>query len=267
MTDTKPTEKAEFGKTASDYASWRAGFPPSFSAAMTARGIGLKDQQIVDLGTGTGTLARGFAAAGASVTGLDSDPDMLVQARALAADAGLIINFQLATAEATGLDDASADIVTAGQCWHWFEPRATTSEIKRILRPGGTIVIAHFDWLPFKGPDGKGNVVHASERLILKHAPDWRGAGGLGIYPLWLHHLARAGFTSIETFSWDEDAIYSHAGWRGRIRASAGIAALSEGARTIFDDQHAAMLVRDFPAEPLSTPHRLWAVTAQTLKD
>lgn len=267
MTDTKPTQKAEFGKTASDYAAHRAGFPPSFFDAMKARGLGAANQTLVDIGTGTGTLARGFAAAGASVTGIDADPDMLREARSLAAGENLTIKFHEATAEATGLKNASADIVTAGQCWHWFDPRGATTEVRRILKPGGTIVIAHFDWLPAKRSGGRVNVVHASEQLILKHNPDWRGAGGLGIYPLWLHHLAQAGFTGIETVSWDEDAIYSHAGWRGRIRASAGIAALSREARTTFDDAHAAMLTRDFPAEPLVTPHRVWMVTAQNPGD
>lgn len=257
MVNTKPTETAEFGKTAGDYASHRAGFPPSFFEAMKKRGFGKKGQHLVDLGTGTGTLARGFAAAGAHVTGIDADPDMLSQARSLAENEGRIITFREATAEVTGLEESCADIVTAGQCWHWFEPRAATAEVRRILKPGGTIVIAHFDWLPLKG-----NVVHASEQLILEHSPDWRGSGGLGIYPLWLHHLASAGFSGIETFSWDEDAIYSHEGWRGRIRASAGIAALSEEARGLFDAEHAALLTQGFPAEPLRIPHRIWVATA-----
>lgn len=259
MNDLKPTDKPEFGRTASDYAAHRAGFPPSFFAALKARGFGLAGQTIVDLGTGTGTLARGFAGSGANVIGIDADPAMLDEARRLGVAESLTVDFIDAKAEATGLDAASADIVTAGQCWHWFEPRDATSEVRRILKPGGTIIIAHFDWLPVKG-----NVVHASEQLILKHAPDWKGAGGLGIYPLWLHHLKSAGFEDIETFSYDEDTPYSHAGWRGRIRASAGIASLSEEARAAFDAEHKALLEREFAEEPLLAPHRIWAVHART---
>lgn len=255
---TRPTREPEFGRTASDYASHRAGFPLSFFEAAKARGFGLKDQTIVDLGTGTGTLARGFAEAGALVIGIDSDPAMLSEALTLAAGANLAIDFHQATAEATGLEPEIADLATAGQCWHWFEPRAATLEVLRILKPGGTLLIAHFDWLPLKG-----NVVHATEQLIVEHNPSWRGAGGLGVYPLWLHHMKSAGFTGIETFSYDEDAKYSHEGWRGRIRASAGIAALSEKARAKFDEAHTAMLTREFPAQPLITPHRVWAVFGQ----
>ena len=55
----------DFGKTSSDYSKHRAGFPPSFFVRLRERGIGLSRQRILDLGTGTGTLARGFASAGA----------------------------------------------------------------------------------------------------------------------------------------------------------------------------------------------------------
>ena len=56
--------QADFGKTAQDYAQFRAGFPPSFFERLDTFGIGSAGQRIVDLGTGTGTLARSFAGQG-----------------------------------------------------------------------------------------------------------------------------------------------------------------------------------------------------------
>ena len=70
-----------------------------------------------------------------------------------------------------------------------------------------------------------------------------------------------AGFEDVETFSYDADVPYSHEAWRGRIRASAGIAASlppEEVAR--FDAEHAALLAERFPADPLVTPHRVFAL-------
>jgi SAM-dependent methyltransferase len=44
-------------------------------------------------------------------------------------------------AEATGLDDASVDLVTAAQAFHWFKPPRARAECLRILRPGGMAAI------------------------------------------------------------------------------------------------------------------------------
>ena len=56
--------QADFGRTVSDYSTHRAGFPPLLFDKLGERGIGADGQRILDLGTGTGTLARGFAMRG-----------------------------------------------------------------------------------------------------------------------------------------------------------------------------------------------------------
>ena len=61
--------------------------------------------------------------------------------------------------------------------------------------------------------------------------------------------------------SFETDVPYTHEAWRGRIRASAGMAAsLLPEKVAAFDAEHAALLARDFPADPLAVPHRCWAV-------
>jgi SAM-dependent methyltransferase len=244
-----------FGRTAEDYRRHRAGFPDAFFERIAAFGVGLPGQRLLDLGTGTGTLARGFATRGASVTGLDPSDDMLSQARALDAEAGVTVDYVTASAEATGLEDAAFDVVTAGQCWHWFDRPRAAAECMRLLKPGGALVIAHFDWLPLPG-----NVVEASEALMLEHNPDWIGAGGTGIYRRWPTDMAVAGFGDIESFSFDVAVPYSHEAWRGRIRASAAIgASLADEKVPLFDEAHAAMLAERFPDDPLAVPHRVFA--------
>src|SRR5437870_4642083 len=64
----------DFGAAAPDYARHRAGFPPSFFARVAVTG------RMLDLGSGTGTLARGFAAQGAQVVAVDRSAAMLAQA-------------------------------------------------------------------------------------------------------------------------------------------------------------------------------------------
>ncbi len=257
MTD--PSTTVDFGRTAEDYARHRAGFPSSLFERLGAFGVGQEGQDVVDVGTGTGTVARNFALRGCRVTAIDRAPALLDQARQLDAKAGVAVEYRVAAAEATGLTGSSYDVLSAGQCWHWFDRAAAAAEARRILRPTGTIVICHFDWLPLPG-----NVVEATETLILQHNSRWRGAGGSGMYPKWATDVAVAGFGAIETFSYDLDVSYSHEAWRGRIRASSGVAAsLPEEKVQRFDADHARMLARHFPDDPLQVPHRVWALVAR----
>ena len=105
-------------------------------------------------------------------------------------------------------------------------------------------------------------MVAATEALILAHNPAWAGAQGTGLYPAWLSDLATAGFAGLETASFDIDQPYSHTAWRGRIRASAGVAAsLPEDEVARFDSALERLLRTDFPDDPLQIPHRVWIAT------
>lgn len=252
-------ESFDFGKTATDYGRYRAGFPTEFFERLVAYGVGQAGQRVLDLGTGTGTVARGLALRGCVVTGLDRSDALMAEARRLDAEAGVSVSYLTASAEATGLPDSSFDVVTAGQCWHWFNAPAAAREALRVLAPSGTLVICHFDWIPLTG-----NVVAATERLIERFNPEWRLGGGNGIHGEFLGDISLAGFHDLETFSFDIDASYSHEAWRGRIRASAGVgASLPPEQVAAFDAELKRILEHDFPADPLAVPHRVWALVAR----
>lgn len=246
----------DFGRTAQDYGRFRAGFPVAFFDALEARGWIAPGLRALDVGTGTGTVARGLAERGLDVTGTDPAAALLEQARALAAEDGVSVRWRVGRAERHEEPDAAFDLVTAGQCWHWFDRKAAAAEAARVLVPGGRIVIAHFDWLPLPG-----NMVEATEALILTYNPSWTMGGGTGLYPHWLADLAGAGFGALETFSFDVAQPYTPEAWRGRIRASAGVkASLDEAAIARFDADLADMLATRFPGDTLLVPHRVWAV-------
>jgi SAM-dependent methyltransferase len=259
-----------FGLTSEDYARHRAGFPDAFFERVLEIGLVRAGDSLVDLGTGTGTLARGFALRGCTVIGLDISAQLLEQAKDLNEREGLAIDFRFAKAEATGLPDASADVVSAGQCWHWFDRPAAAAEVMRILKPAGRVLIAHFDWLPLKD-----NIVDATEKLIGKYNPKWYEAfaNGSGLHPQWLRDLGEAGFLELQSFSFDLDVPYSPDAWRGRIRASAGVgASLPDEEVGRLDSELKSMLAEDgriwAGQEPgarsvLNIPHRVFVVHAR----
>jgi SAM-dependent methyltransferase len=250
----------DFGKTASDYARHRAGFPEAFFDRLIRDGVARETDRVLDLGTGTGNVARGFARRGCDVVGLDPSQALLEQAERLDKEAGLTIRHVQATAEQTGLSPESFDLVAAGQCWHWFDRPKAAAEAGRVLVRGGRIMIAHLDWLSLPG-----NVVEASETLIGEHNPtfEWaaNGVGTAGVYPNWFGDLTSAGFESIESFTFDVRVPYSHEAWLGRIRASAPVgASLPPDRVAAFDADHRHILQERFPDEPLQIPHRVFAV-------
>lgn len=253
--DIDPTS---FGNAAADYATHRAGFPPALFDRLEAFGIGRAGQAVVDLGTGTGTVGRQLAARGCEVIGVDPDRRLMAEGAAIAESEGIEVAWREGTAEATGLADDTADVVTAGQCWHWFDRPAAVAEIRRLLRPGvGRLAILYLDWIPLPG-----NPVAATERLIEAHNPSWIMGGGYGMWPQWVPEVQAGGFADIETFSFDLDVGYTPEAWRGRIRASAGITVLDEAAKSAFDTELASMLERDFPGDVVPMPHRVWAMVA-----
>jgi len=246
----------DFGRTAADYDRFRPGFPDAFFDRLVERGWIVAGHRALDLGTGTGSLALGLASRGLDVTGLDIAPELLVVARSSAAEGGLSARFIEGRAEATGLDDSKFDVVSAGQCWWWFDSDAAIKEARRILAPGGRLLICNFSYLPLPG-----NVAERTEALILEHNPGWPKAGWRGVHPEQVKALDYGGFAQIESFSYVVDVPFSPEAWRGRMRTCNGVgSALSSGQVERFDCDLAELLTKEFPGE-LCVPHRIFATS------
>lgn len=246
----------DFGARAADYRRHRQGFPEAFFERLAALGLLRPGLTAVDLGTGTGSVALGLARRGLSVVGVDFSAAMLEAARQNAT--GLPVRWLEGRAEHTGLEASAFDLVTAGQCWHWFDRQAARAEVRRLLRPSGTLVVAHLDWVELPGA-----VLEAALRVVGRFGqfPERALLGSFATYPRWLDELAAGGF-AVESFSFDVALAYDHAALAGRLRASAALCEL--GAETLdrFDDAYAREVAPRF-AEPLRVPHRVYAVLAR----
>lgn len=250
----------EFGRAAVDYSTYRAPYPEELYDRLEALDVGLDQGSILDLGTGTGFLAHGFAQRGYDVIGLDVDLALLAQARRANRNMKPTVDYVRAVAEEIPFRSGTFRVVTAGQCWHWFERDRVAREVRRVLTAGGELVITHFDWLPIEG-----SVVAATEKLIIEWNPEWQLAGGNGLYPAWLRNVSEAGFEDVETFTFDVDVPYTHEAWRGRIRASNGVGgALSDEEVTGFDSALSELLSARFPDEPVAAPHRSFTLLCRS---
>jgi SAM-dependent methyltransferase len=243
----------DWGLTSPDYARYRPGPPDELYTRLQALGVGLPGQRVLDLGTGTGVVARALAERGAIVAATDISPAQIEAARRLAAREGLAIDFRVAPAEEPPFAEHQFDVATANQCFLYFDKARTIAALKRVLVAGGRLVASHFSWLPEVDA-----IAAASEALVLKFNPNWQAAGYDGRVtpmPAWVPpDIVLEGF-----FIFDVDVPFTHEAWRGRIRASRGVgAALSADQVTAFDQEHAALLAAIAPPE-FSIKHRVGA--------
>lgn len=247
-----------FGPTAHDYARYRTGFPPELFDGLAARGVGLPGHRVVDVGTGTGVLARAFAAAGCTVAGVDVAPELLAEAERCGAGEAAV-SYHRAPAEDTGLPAGAWDVVSAGQCWHWFDRPRAIAEARRLLTTGGALVICYRDFSTEPGTVGA-----ASLQLARTYNPDWPEVGGLAENPHWRDELAAAGFGDLHGFAFDTVVPFTHEAWRGRMRSASGIGAtLTPDRINAFDADLARLLHDRFPDQPLQIPHRVDALMAR----
>jgi ubiquinone/menaquinone biosynthesis C-methylase UbiE len=212
MTSPK-NSRLDWGKTAADYAAHRHGFPETFYARLAAMGVIRPGLRVVDLGTGTGTVARELAQRGCDVIGVDLAGPMLEQAHHLAREANLLTQFMQARAEATGLRSGCCDLVSAGTCWHWFNRPAAAQEARRLLRPHGAIIIAAMDIADTPGSIGAALTELFQEFYGLSREALLKARDRMTFnWPAWLDDLTVADFTGFECFGFEPALAYTHEG-------------------------------------------------------
>jgi len=250
----------DFGRYSDDYSAYRPGPPASFYQKLDAM-IRIRGSRSLDLGTGPGTIALELGARGSAVVGLDLSPGQIAAAQRVSRERHLetSVHFGIARAEDTGLAANAFDLVTAGQCWHWFDSGAAMREIQRLLRPGGSLAIVHYSYLSAHSP-----VARDTEALILEFNPSWKMAGSTGMFPGRIDELLQGGFEPVEEFCYHHDEEFSHARWRGRMRTCNGVGSggLSVPEVRRFDETLGRLLLGRYP-DPLTVKHRVWCAVAR----
>jgi SAM-dependent methyltransferase len=130
-----------FASTTAFYERYRPGYSPAFFSTL-ARTLGLDgSQRLIDLGTGPGLLAIGFAPFVAEIVGVDPEPAMLAEAGKAATRAGVTLELIEATTETLPQDIGAFQVATIGRALHWMDPEVTLLILDRIVAPAGVVLI------------------------------------------------------------------------------------------------------------------------------
>ena len=204
---------ARFTGRVADYAAHRPSYPPELIGLLAREGVLKPADVVADVGSGTGLLTALLLANGNTVHAVEPNAAMAEEARA---QLGSNARFHAvpARAEGTGLPDASCDVITAAQAFHWFDVDAARTEFARILRPGGFVVLIwnmrRLDSTPF---------LRDYEALLLRFAAeDYRKVSGG-----WADEEAIARFfapSRFEVRALEYRQVFGFDGLRGRLLSS-----------------------------------------------
>ncbi len=160
-----PTER--FSDRVDDYVKYRPHYARDVVTALRVS-CGLKPvHMIVDVGCGTGLLAKIFLENGNRVIGVEPNGNMRRAGEEYLSD---FASFSMVdgSAEATKLPALCADFLIAGQAFHWFQPDATRREFARIVKPAGWVVLIWHDRDTEATP-----FLRAYEEFLLTHSTDY----------------------------------------------------------------------------------------------
>jgi SAM-dependent methyltransferase len=131
---------ARFDARVSNYAAHRPGYPPGVVEFLRDELKLAPTSAVADVGSGTGILTELLLREGCRVFAVEPNDAMRAAAESALRGYPNFVSVR-GTAEATTLDDASVDFVTAAQAFHWFDAAAARAESRRVLRPGGWAVL------------------------------------------------------------------------------------------------------------------------------
>ena len=232
----------DWGKTSSDYAKFRDIYPLEFYQKITSRKLCMNGQNVLDIGTGTGVLPRNMYHYGAKWTATDISENQIEQAKFLSKD--MDIEYFTVPTENINFNDNSFDVITACQCFWYFNHEKIMPNLYRMLKSGGSILVLYMAWLPFED-----KIAGASENLILKYNPEWSGSGET-IHPIAIPECYKEKFNLVYHEEYPIKVSFTHDSWNGRIKACRGIgASLTESEIAMWEKEHKKLLAEIAPAE------------------
>ncbi len=230
----------DWGRTSADYAKYRDIYPQEFYDKILGRGLCKDGQSVLDIGTGTGVIPRNMYRYGAKWTGTDISHGQIESAKKLSK--GMDIEYYAISTEKLDFPEASFDVITACQCFWYFDHEKVSPMLRKMLRADGRFLLLYMAWLPFED-----RIAGESEKLILKYSPNWSGAREK-IRPIDIPPCYLRDFELVHSEEYLLSVPFTRDSWHGRVKASRGIgASLSDVEIESFEAQHRELLRKIAP--------------------
>jgi SAM-dependent methyltransferase len=216
-----------FSSRVDNYLKYRPHYPKAVITALKERTGLLPRHLVADVGSGTGFSAELFLDNGNFVYGIEPN-----RAMREAGEKYLTTykNFRSldATAESTGLPAASVDYIVAGQAFHWFKPDLAHEEFKRILKPGGWVVLLWNDRQTEATP-----FLAEYEQLLLEFGTDYTEINHKNVDANRVHEFfrgseARARLVRAIELQFENNQTFDYAGLEGRLLSSSYVPNVGE---------------------------------------
>lgn len=232
----------DWGRTSEDYAKFRDIYPQEFYDKITEKNLCIKGQNVLDLGTGTGVLPRNMYQYGANWVGVDISEKQIEQAVILSAQQNMNINYISSSTEKIAFPDYSFDVITACQCFWYFDHDIVAPKLSKMLKENGRLLILYMAWLPYED-----EIAGKSEELVLKYNPEWSGAGETK-HPIWIPNSALKYFEMVSHEEYNIKVPFTRETWNGRMKACRGIgASLSPSELAGWEKEHLQLLNKIAP--------------------
>ena len=182
------TEK--FTGKADAYSAARPGYPTEFIKYL-CENLGINPYSAVaDIGSGTGKFSVELLKIGAETYCVEPNDDMR---RIAERDFAEYINFHSVngTCESTGLGECSIDFITVAQAFHWFDADKFKEECRRILKPGGCVILV---W----NTRTECEFNSANHAIFAKYCPEFRGFSSEKRDGAGVEHFFAGDFTKVK---------------------------------------------------------------------
>jgi len=158
------------------YVRFRPGYPVELAADLLRITGCDSSAAIADFGSGTGIFTELLLQQGVAVYAVEPNQPMRTAAQARLGDNPRFHSID-ASAERSGLQAASLDLVTAAQAFHWFNNDAARDEFRRILKPRGQIALV------WNRRDLSESFQQAYDQLLTEFAPEYGKVNHMDLKP------------------------------------------------------------------------------------